>query len=223
MRMRKKHKLAERISACHAVMLGRLSAYEPSDCPGELTERLDFASIFGNNHPLHLEIGCGKGGFIRESARLFPRVNFLALEKSENVLVTAMERPEPPQNLRYIAGLAEYLERVLPPESVECIYLNFSCPYPKNSYAAHRLTHPRFLEIYRKLLTKNGVIRQKTDNRQLFTFSKYSYETSGYEIKTISEDLHKSGLEGNIMTEYEAFFSEKGAGIYYIEAKLKCS
>ena len=126
----------------------------------------DFKEIFGNENNVQLEIGCGKGQFAEEIARQNPDINFIAIEQNVNVLVTAMERTRDSglKNLRYIMGMAEYLEKVFPKGSVDRIYLNFSCPFPKNTYAKHRLTHPRFLAIYKNILKDDGVIEQKTDN-----------------------------------------------------------
>ena len=113
-----------------------------------------------------LEIGCGKGQFAREIAKRDPDKNFLAVEKSSNVIVDAaqMAIDEGIPNLRFARGEAEYLDCFIPEKSVECIYLNFSCPYPKNTYARHRLTYRAFLEIYRRILVDKGEIYQKTDN-----------------------------------------------------------
>ncbi|MBR2418175.1 MAG: tRNA (guanosine(46)-N7)-methyltransferase TrmB, partial [Clostridia bacterium] len=105
--------------------------------------------------------------------------------------------------------------------SVELIYLNFSCPFPKAKYARHRLTHRFFLEIYRGLLTENGEIHQKTDNMHFFEFSLEEYSAADYKIKNLSLDLHNSDFEGNIVTEYEKRFSDLGQPIYRVEAFSK--
>lgn len=150
-------------------------------------------------------------------------MNFIALEQTANVLVTAMERTKKSgiKNLKYYAGKAEYLEKVIAPETFEKIYLNFSCPFPKESYAKHRLTHPIFLKIYRSILKKDGYIKQKTDNMRLFEFSIESFSQNGFALRNVSLDLHNSKITGNIMTEYEERFTEMGLPIYYLEAFLK--
>ncbi|MCM1334642.1 MAG: tRNA (guanosine(46)-N7)-methyltransferase TrmB [Bacteroides sp.] len=217
MRMRKKKYLADRLEACAALCVGRL----PSD-PAKTADLalLRLSEIFGNENPLRLEIGCGKGQFAEEIARRNPAVNFIAVEQSPNVLVAAMERAKRAEltNLKFISGTAEFLERLIPPKSVERIYLNFSCPFPKSSYAKHRLTHARFLKIYRALLSPGGYIVQKTDNAAFFEFSLNSFSDCGYRLRRISFDLHNSAIEGNIITEYEEKFSSKGFPIYYTEA-----
>ena len=177
---------------------------------------IDFEKIFGNSNPLVLEIGCGKGQFAREIAKRNPDKNFLAVEKSSNVIVDAaqMAIDEGIPNLRFARGEAEYLDCFIPEKSVECIYLNFSCPYPKNTYRA-------FLEIYRRILVDSGEIYQKTDNMHFFEFSLEEFSAANYGLKNISLDLHNSGFEGNIVTEYEKKFSDMGMPIYRLEAFVK--
>lgn len=222
MRMRKKRHLNERLEQCGEVCLGWLPDYIAEERDREYAESFDPLKVFGNNNPVHLEIGCGKGKFIQQLAEENPHINFIALEQTANVLVTAMERTMKSgvKNLKYYAGKAEYLEKVFSPQSVERIYLNFSCPYPKESYAKHRLTHPLFLSIYRNIITSDGYIRQKTDNRRLFEFSIENFSQNGWKLRNVSLDLHNSKITGNIITEYEQRFSEMGMPIFYLEAFL---
>lgn len=220
MRMRKKHNLEQRLEQCSEVCLGWLPDYIAEQRDRPIVPLFDPQRIFGNNNPVHLEIGCGKGRFIQQMAEQNPDINFIALEQTANVLVTAMERTlkSGVKNLKYYAGKAEYLRKVFPENSAELIYLNFSCPYPKESYAKHRLTHPLFLDIYREILTPDGFIKQKTDNSRLFEFSIESFSSKGWILKNVSLDLHNSKITGNIMTEYEERFTEMGLPIYYLEA-----
>lgn len=220
MRMRKKKHLDERLAACSAVNLGWLQDYASEQRGVNPPEIITAEKVFGNNNPIHLEIGCGKGQFAEDVARRNPDINFVAIEQNVNVLVTAMERTCAGglKNLKYIMGMAEYLEKVFKPQSVERIYLNFSCPFPKNTYAKHRLTHERFLSIYRNILAPNGYIIQKTDNAPFFEFSLNSYSDNGFRLHNITFDLHNSKIEGNIITEYEEKFSSQGFPIFYTEA-----
>lgn len=220
MRMRKKRHLDERIAACSDVSLGWLQDYASEQKGINPPEIIDVEKVFGNNNPLHLEIGCGKGQFAEEIARRNPDINFVAVEQNVNVLVTAMERTHKSglKNLRYVMGMAEYLEKIFPENSVDKIYLNFSCPFPKNTYAKHRLTHERFLSIYRKILKKDALIVQKTDNSKFFEFSLNSFCDNDFRLRNITFDLHNSKIEGNIITEYEERFSSQGYPIYYLEA-----
>ena len=222
MRMRRKNNLEERLAACgdRILYLDRdvldFSVKDDRDL-------LDIAGIFGNDNPVELEIGCGKGQFIRELAKREPDVNFLAVEVSSNVIVDAAETviKEGLDNVRFMRGNARYLDCFIPAGLIRRIYLNFSCPYPKNTYANHRLTHGEFLKIYRRILSEDGDIHQKTDNMHFFEFSLEQFSENGYGLRNISLDLHNSGFEDNIVTEYEKRFSDMGMPIYRLEAYLR--
>ena len=220
MRMRKKKHLDERLAACSAVNLGWLP--DPVHTQGNAEMRTS-REIFGNDAPLHLEIGCGKGRFANTVAGLHPDINFIAVEQTPNVIVSAMEQTLESGlgNLRYFMGKAEYLLNVLPPESVDCIYLNFSCPYPKARYTKHRLTSERFLSIYRELMKNGGVILQKTDNEEFFDYSLGTLKDAGFTLRYVTRDLHNSEVTGNIITEYEQRFLSQGLPIYYLEAVVQ--
>ena len=221
MRMRRKKNLEERLAGCgdYLIYLDR----EDKNFQDKTEKNIiDFEAIFGNSNPVELEIGCGKGKFSREIARKNPDINYLAVEKSSNVGVEAAEKglEEGIKKLRFARGGAEYLDCFIKERSIQNIYLNFSCPYPKNSYAAHRLTHKNFLEIYKKILCENGEIYQKTDNMHFFEFSIEQFTACGFALKNVSLDLHNSNFEGNIMTEYEAKFTSQGLPIYRLEAYM---
>ena len=219
MRMRKQKNLEARLEEVKEYILH--TECEEKDFEKDVEKSLfDYEEVFGNSNPVRLEIGCGKGQFICEMAKRNPDVNFIAVEKIKNIIVAACEKAkeEGLTNVKFIAGCAEYLPRFIPENSVELIYLNFSCPFPKAKYARHRLTHRFFLEIYRKLLTEKGEIHQKTDNMHFFEFSLEEYSAAKYTIKNLSLDLHNSGFEGNIVTEYEKRFSDLGQPIYRVEA-----
>ncbi len=184
---------------------------------------IDIETYFGRKAPLHMEVGCGKGGFITKLAKLHPEINYIAVEYCANVIVTAAEaaQAEGITNVLFINANAEYLTRLIPANSVELIYLNFSCPFPKKKYASHRLTNERFLKIYRELMTEDAVIYQKTDNRPFFDYSIEQFEQCNFKLSNVTFDLANSGFEGNIMTEYESRFTAMGVPICRLEAKLK--
>ena len=188
----------------------------------EHKEYLDFNALF-NRNSAELEIGCGRGTFICELAKQNPDKAFLAVEVSKNVIVEACKkaREEKLKNVLFLNCAAEILPCFLPKNSIDRIYLNFSCPYPKHTYAAHRLTNRRFLDSYREYLVPQGEIHQKTDNMHFFEYSLEQYSAAGYGIKNVSLDLHKSGFKGNIVTEYEKKFSDMGMSIYRAEAFIK--
>ncbi|SDA23508.1 tRNA (guanine-N7-)-methyltransferase [Ruminococcus sp. YE71] len=219
MRMRRKKHLEDRLAAC-----GDMIIYMDRDDRDyrikDSEHMIDPVKLFGNDKPVVLEVGCGKGQFIRELAKREPQFNYLAVEKASNVVVDAAEQTiaEGIENIRFMRGGAEYLDCYIPQGIVQRIYLNFSCPFPKKSYAKHRLTHRNFLKIYEGLLVKGGEIHQKTDNMQLFEFSIAEFSQSGWGIQNVSLDLHNSDFEGNIVTEYERRFTEMGMPIYRLEA-----
>ncbi len=222
MRMRKKKHLEERLAKCSNVI--KLFSEDCNFLTAiEKKEYIDTAALFGNNNPVALEIGCGKGRFACEFAKCNPDVNVLALEKCANVLVIASETAmkENISNLIFLHGGAEYLEKYIMPETVERIFLNFSCPYPKKRYANHRLTNARFLKSYAVILKKGAEIHQKTDNMHFFEYSIEQLSDYGFSIKNVSLDLHNSEFEGNIETEYEQKFSSLGMPIFRLEAYLK--
>ena len=219
MRMRRKKHLEERLAECGDMII-YMDREDRNYQVKDTKDMLDPAALFGREAPLELEIGCGKGQFICELAAREPDKNFLAVEKASNVIVDAAAKAIAAglTNVRFMRGGAEYLQSYIPEHSVSRIYLNFSCPFPKKSYAAHRLTHHRFLEIYKTLMLPGAEIHQKTDNRGFFEFSLEEFSQNGWKLKNISLDLHASDFEGNIVTEYEKRFSEQGFPIYRLEA-----
>ena len=209
MRVRKKKNSAQRIEACAELLIQSPELLsEPSD---NFTEK---------DRPLHLEIGCGKGNFAVGMARKYPDVNFIALEKVADVCCVALEKAKngagftAEDNLRFFIGDAKILSESMKPHSVDCVYLNFSDPWPKKGHAKRRLTHSSFLEIYRALLKEDGILKFKTDNDGLFASSLEQFEECGLEVVFITYDLHATDKAAdNVMTEYEANFSEKGVPI----------
>ena len=184
---------------------------------------LDYKTLFGNDRPVELEVGCGNGYFIAELAKRHPETNFLAVELCTNVILTAMERVlrENIPNVRFLNIPAEILACYIPEGSIRKIYLNFSTPLPEPNREKQRLTSSRFLAIYKKLLAEGGVIEQKTDSAFFFDYSLNSYQENGFVVTEISRDLHRSKFaEGNIVTEYEQNFSSKGMPIYFARAVL---
>ena len=213
MRMRRKKHREERMENCGELMIKNILEYKK-----------DIKAIFDDDKPLHIEIGCGKGGFISETARRNPGVNYVAFEKNLDVLVLAMEKVTEMglSNVRFVPGDAGILSELESDTKVQRIYINFCDPWPKAGHKKRRLTHERFLAIYEKLIEVGGAIHFKTDNRGLFEFSLNSFADFGMKLKNITLDLHNSDFEGNVMTEYEKLFSEKGQPIYRCEASFLC-
>lgn len=223
MRMRKKKNLETRIEACQDWLI-EVDTSE-KDLSKALLEKqlLNYEQIFGNSNKVQLEIGCGKGQFIFEMAKRHPDINFIAVEKTRNVIVHALEKAKNDNiaNVRFICTGAEYLEKYLPEKTIDLLHLNFSCPFQKDKYAKHRLTHRDFLAIYKKLLIDGARIYQKTDNMKFFEFSISEFSYCNLLIENVSLDLHNSGFEGNIVTEYEKRFSDLGQVIYRLEASFR--
>ena len=219
MRMRRKKHLDDRMDGC-ADQIFNMNPTDRRFGAAGTGEPLALSALFGNDRPVELEIGCGKGGFICAMAARHPETNFLAVEKYGNVLVTACEaaRQQGLSNIHFLWGDAEYLPQYLPPHSLTGLYLNFSTPFPKKAYAVHRLTHRHFLAMYRELLAPGARIVQKTDDRRLFQFSLEEFSQSGYTLDSVSLDLHADGDPDNIVTEYEQKFVEQRLPIYRLIA-----
>ncbi len=182
---------------------------------------IDFSAAFGNDNPVALEIGCGKGGFVIALAQQNPSVNYLALEKMSNVILTPMEEVKKVgvENVRFLNIRAECLPCYIPEGSLDRIYLNFSTPLPKLGYATQRLTHRNFLAVYKKLLKKGGRILQKTDDRDFFDFSLEEYKACGFALENVTYNLHENGNpEWNVVTEYEQKWVDRGLPIHRVEA-----
>ena len=201
--------------ARETIIENQFSIQEPEQKKGK------WAEVFGNDHPIHIEVGMGKGQFIIEMAKRNPEINYIGIEKYSSVLVRAVEKLEDfeQNNLRLIRMDAENIEEVFDKDEVDRIYLNFSDPWPKDRHAKRRLTSTRFLERYNNILTPEGRVMFKTDNKDLFDFSLEQVEEAGWILENHTYDLHHSEYnEGNVMTEYEERFSAKGNPIHKLIA-----
>ena len=215
MRVRKKKNGAQRIEACSHLLVSDLLALGAPE------------NIFAEPAPLHLEIGCGKGNFACGMSEKYPDVNFIAVEKVADVCCVALEKAvartseRARDNLRFLIGDAKILDETVKPHSVDCIYLNFSDPWPKSGHAKRRLTYRTFLAIYEKLLKEDGILKLKTDNVGLFDFTLEELEAFGATVLWQTRDLHNEPeAKDNVMTEYEKNFSENGVSICSVWAKL---
>lgn len=179
--------------------------------------------LFGNDHPLHIEVGTGKGQFVTGMALANPEVNYIGIELFDSVMMKACEKAldaGSPSNLRLLRVNGADLEKYFAKNDVNRLYLNFSDPWPKSRHAKRRLTHEGFLKLYEAVLVDNGEIHFKTDNRGLFEYSLISMTDYGMKLKLVSLDLHADNPVDNIMTEYEEKFSAKGQPIYRVEAQF---
>ena len=173
--------------------------------------------IFGNDNPIRIEIGMGKGKFITTLAQQNPDINYIGIEKFSSVLIRAIEKMEELEltNLKFIRMDAEKIEDTFNKEEIDKIYLNFYDPWPKDRHAKRRLTSKEFFKRYDNILKKDGVVEFKTDNNDLFDFSLEQIPEAGWNIVEYTRDLHNNEKmnEGNIMTEYEERFSKMGNNI----------
>lgn len=211
MRVRKRNGAEEMLAAHPEIVIEK-----PTEWKGRWHER------FGNDHPIHIEIGMGKGRFITGMAKAHPEINYIGVEMQVSVVSHALdkilEEAIPNVQLLHVDGSA--LTEYFADNEVDQIYLNFSDPWPKKRHEKRRLTSPQFLAVDEAILRSNGEIHFKTDNQGLFEYSLASFSQYGMIIKQVWLDLHQSDYEGNIMTEYEEKFSSRGQRIYRVEAQF---
>ena len=180
--------------------------------------RGNYQKIFGNNNPIHIEIGMGKGDFIIENAKKYPNINFIGIEKFDSVIVRAVQKLENEEipNLKLIKIDANEIDDVFDKE-ISVIYLNFSDPWPKARHAKRRLSSEIFLNKYDYVFIDKKRIIMKTDNRKLFEYSIKSFTAYGYKIEDISLNLYEDDIKNNIPTEYETRFHNRGCLIYKVD------
>ncbi|MGN0377552.1 MAG: tRNA (guanosine(46)-N7)-methyltransferase TrmB [Suilimivivens sp.] len=195
-----------------AIAESKLVIHEPEKKKGM------WQQVFLNDHPIHIEVGMGKGRFIYEMAKTHPDINYIGIEKYSSVLLRAIQKmeEEPLPNLLFIRMDAENINEVFAKDEVDRIYLNFSDPWPKDRHAKRRLPSREFLARYDRFLKKDGVLEFKTDNKGLFDFAVEELPQAGWKLVQITYDLHhdEEMMKGNVMTEYEEKFSALGNPIY---------
>lgn len=211
MRQRKIKNLQEKLDAFSAYIIE-----EPQQC------RQSPSEIFGNDCPIYLEIGCGKGKFVTRCAQLHPEWNFIAVEGHKSVALRALEKAAEcgANNIRFLLSYVEDIGDLFPAGALSGIFLNFSDPWPKDRHAKRRLTCEARLRQYCSVLEEGGFIQFKTDNDALFDFTLEQIEEAHLRVETMSRDLHHSELaEGNITTEYEDKFAKTGKNINYVRIR----
>ena len=189
----------------------------PADAKGRWQE------IFGNDHPIHIEVGSGKGAFVSGMAKANPEINYIGIDIQKSVLSYALDKvlatDVPNIKLLWVDGsdLTDYFEE----GEIDRLYLNFSDPWPKKRHEKRRLTYQSFLATYQQILPENGEIHFKTDNRGLFEYSLVSFSQYGMKLKGVWLDLHACVFEDNVLSEYEQKFANKGQVIYRVEAAFE--
>lgn len=190
-----------------------------------LEQKGKWNELLGNDNPIHIEIGMGKGRFLMDLAALNPNINYIGIERYTSVLLRAVQKMDenPLPNVHFLCEDAANLPEIFAEEEVARIYLNFSDPWPKDRHARRRLTSHEFLDRYYQFLKKDGRLEFKTDNQDLFTFSLEEIENSEtWNLDASTRDLHHDAVmnEGNIMTEYEEKFSSMGNPICKLVASM---
>ncbi|HHA8371945.1 TPA: tRNA (guanosine(46)-N7)-methyltransferase TrmB [Streptococcus pneumoniae] len=187
-----------------------------------LEAKAKWRDLFGNDNPIHVEVGSGKGAFVSGMAKQNPDINYIGIDIQKSVLSYALDKVlevgVPNIKLLWVDGsdLTDYFED----GEIDRLYLNFSDPWPKKRHEKRRLTYKTFLDTFKRILPENGEIHFKTDNRGLFEYSLVSFSQYGMKLNGVWLDLHASDFEGNVITEYEQKFSNKGQVIYRVEAEF---
>ncbi|HVJ48967.1 tRNA (guanosine(46)-N7)-methyltransferase TrmB [Desulfitobacterium sp.] len=205
MRLRKKWWAKPEMEKDHKVI------FTPSEFKGKWKE------LFGNDHPIHLELGCGRGRFITEFARMNPEINYIAIDAHNELLVYVLRKANENHldNLRIVPMYIENVGDIFAPDEIEKIYINFCNPWPSKRHHKRRLTHPNFLRIYQTFLKKGSEVWFKSDDELLFTDSLEYFKDTGFNELYRTFDLKQSDFHGNIQTEYEEKFSNQGIKIKF--------
>ena len=209
MRMRKKKNLPQRMERAAAVLI---------QAPQELCGK--WRETFPGYRELRVELGCGKGSFTAKTASAEPESFLVAVEKVPDAMIMAMEKAVAAEleNVRFIDMDAAGINDVFAPGELDRIYINFCDPWPGKKHAKRRLTAPGFLELYKTALRPGGEIHFKTDNNPLYKYSLEQFESCGYILDEVTENLHENGEKG-VMTDYEARFHAEGVPICRCVAK----
>ena len=213
MRHRKVHNVQE-----------QLEPYSSYILKGEENELFDLNQIFGNNNPVELEVGIGKGKFITTKAVNGMDKNFIGMELRDQIILRAVTKAGEAKipNIRFMIGDAMLNTLHLPDKSIDTIYLNFSDPWPKGKHAKRRLTSENFLGSYRRILKDDGWIKFKSDNLELFQYTLNVLAENDMIMKDITLDLHSdSRFEDNVTTEYEERFHLLGKKIMAVSFKFR--
>lgn len=216
MRLRKKHWARPELEASHIVITDQY------DHKGKWNEE------FKNNNEIHLELGCGRGGFISEKSKQNLGVNFVGIDLKDEVLVVALRKVidvrkvegEQDINVRLMPLNIALIDDVFEKDEISRIYINFCNPWPKERHNKRRLTHTKFLTNYKKFLKPGSEVWFKTDDTELFEHSLEYFKECGFEILFFTYDLHNSEFKENVVTEYEAKFTGLGMKTMFLQAKL---
>ncbi len=190
---------------------------------GDVTPRV-WDEYFERKQPLVVEIGAGTADLSVGLARAEQSKNFIAADVKSDRLYTGAKVAlnEPIKNIAFVRAQLREMSELFAPRSISELWITFPDPFPRDKQAKHRLTHPKFLKVYADLLTKDGVVRFKTDNRELFLWSLEQFVAEGWRLHELSFDLHESDLPSDykITTHFERKYMEKGVPINYVSASI---
>ena len=200
--------------------LSEIYVKNPEEIKGKWKEQ------FKNNNPIYLELGCGKGYFVKKAGFQNPEINYIAIDLIDTILGVANRNIQEEFENKKITNIllvrydVEAINNILDKsDDIERIYINFCNPWPKPRHKKRRLTHTRQLEKYKQFLKQNGEIYFKTDDDGLFKESLEYFEEVGFKITKITYDLNEEpNFWDNIETEHEIKFKNEGikikAGIF---------
>ena len=191
----------------------------PENMPGQ------WPAFFKNNHPLTLELACGKGDYTVGLARKYPERNFLGVDLKGNRIwrgaKTALD--ESINNAAFLRSQIDKLNNYFAEGEIAEIWITFPDPFLRNSKAKKRLTHPKFLQLYQPLLAPGGTINLKTDSAELYEFTKEVIEASGCTlIENIPDVYALTDIPPllQIKTYYEGMHLEDGRTIRFLKFAL---
>ena len=189
---------------------------EPVELKGKWSEE------FKNSNPIYLELGCGKGGFALQNTLKFPDINYIAVDLKDEVLVEVLRKLKDAEvtSARIVALNISFISELFDKDEIDKIYINFCNPWPKDRHNKRRLTHPRFLNEYKKFIKPGAEVWFKTDDTDLFNASVDYFKECGFDLKFVTYDLHNSDFKENIVTEYEKKFTGLGMKTMFLIAKL---
>ena len=171
---------------------------------------------------LHVEIGIGKGDYLLNMAKMYPEEGWVGIEKDRSAAAVACRKAIEDGDIgkkRMIVGDAALLEDWFDEAEIDVIHLNFSDPWPKKYTHKRRLSSAGFLEKYKRLLSKEGVIRMKTDNKNLFEDSVLYFLDADFKLLSFSVDYRRNEHPEDAITEYEQRYMDLGQPIYQLIAK----
>lgn len=181
--------------------------------------------IFNNDHPLVVELGCGRGEYTVGLASVYPEKNFVGIDvKGDRIWMgSGIALDNGMHNVAFVRMQIQWLANIFAPGELDEIWITFPDPRPRDRHEKHRLTHPQFMAIFRKLLATDGLVHLKTDSDSLFDYTLEVLESQPVRDLRVTRDLYQSemnDLHHGIKTRYEAMFYEKGFSIKYLQFRF---